>query len=65
MKMNDAELAEYLHLTPDEAAIVIPQITPSKRELYNRMKQFQTEAELWARGEGPPPAGVLLDFQKE
>jgi len=25
--MTDAELAEYLHLTPAEAAIVIPKLT--------------------------------------
>jgi hypothetical protein len=59
--MTDAELIEYLNLTPYQAAIIMPQITPEKRALYDRMRQVAHEAELWAAGAGPKPAGVLID----
>lgn len=62
--MNDAELAEYLHLTPAEAAIVIPKLTPEKRAVYDRMKQVEIEAALWAEGLGPKPTGVLIDTER-
>jgi hypothetical protein len=62
--MTDSELADYLHLTPEEAAIVIPKLTPARRELYARMRQIEVEAELWAAGFGPKPQGVLIDTQR-
>ena len=62
--MTDAELAEYLHLTPSEAAIVIPKLTPAKRAVYDRMKQVEIEAALWAEGLGPKPTGVLIDTER-
>jgi hypothetical protein len=61
--MTDAELTAYLHLTPEEAAIIIPKIMPAKRELYARMKAVEIEAALWAEGLGPKPHGVLLDTE--
>lgn len=63
--MNDQELADYLHLTPAEAAIVIPKITPAKRAVYDRMKQVEIEAALWVDGLGPKPEGVLLDTERD
>lgn len=62
--MTDAELADYLHLTPHEAAIVIPKLTPEKRAVYDRMKQVEIEAALWLGGLGPKPQGVLLDTER-
>lgn len=62
--MDDQQLAEYLHLTPAEAAIVIPKLTPERRAVYDRMKQIEVEAELWADGLGPKPAGVLIDTER-
>lgn len=62
--MTDTELAEYLHLTPAEAAIVIPKLTPEKRAVYDRMKQVEIEAALWADGLGPKPQGVLIDTER-
>lgn len=62
--MTDAELAEYLHLTPAEAAIVVPKLTPAKRAVYERMKQVEIEAALWAEGLGPKPQGVLIDTER-
>lgn len=62
--MNDTELAEYLHLTPAEAEIVIPKLTPQRRALYDRMKQVELESELWAAGVGPKPQGVLIDTER-
>jgi hypothetical protein len=62
--MNDAELAKYLHLSPEEAAIVIPKLTPARRAVYDRMKQVEIEAALWAEGLGPKPQGVLIDTER-
>lgn len=62
--MTDDELAEYLHLTPAEAAIVIPKLTPAKRAVYDRMKQVEVEATLWVEGLGPKPQGVLIDTER-
>jgi hypothetical protein len=62
--LTDAELTEYLHLTPAEAAIVIPRLTPARRAVYDRMKQVEIEAALWAEGLGPKPQGVLIDTER-
>lgn len=62
--MTDTELAEYLHLTPAEAAIVIPKLTSGKRAVYERMKQVEIEAALWSEGLGPKPQGVLIDTER-
>lgn len=62
--MTDAELTEFLHLSPEDAAIVLPQLSPERRALYARMKQVEIEANLWAAGVGPKPAGVLIDTER-
>jgi hypothetical protein len=62
--MTDAELTEYLHLTPAEAAIVIPKLTPDRRAVYDRMKQVEIDAALWAEGLGPKPRGVMIDTER-
>lgn len=62
--MTDSELAAYLHLTPEEAAIVIPKLTASHRAVYERMSQVEIEANLWLAGLGPKPSGVLLDTDR-
>jgi hypothetical protein len=62
--VTDAELAAYLHLTPAEADIVIPKLTPERRAVYDRMKQVEIEAALWVKGLGPKPTGILLDTER-
>lgn len=62
--MTDAELADYLHLSPEEAAIVLPQLTAERRAVYARMKQVELEAALWNEGLGPKPVGVLVDTER-
>jgi hypothetical protein len=62
--MTDEELTAYLHLTPAEAAIVLPKLTPERRALYARMKQVEVDAILWMQGLGPRPAGVLIDTER-
>lgn len=62
--MTDAELAEYLHLTPQKAAIALPRLAPERRAVYERMKQVEIEAALWSEGLGPKPQGVLLDTDR-
>lgn len=62
--MTDAELAEYLHLTPSEAQIVIPKLSVSRRALHDRMKQVEIAAALRSEGLGPKPQGVLIDTER-
>lgn len=62
--MTDQELAAYLHLSPADAAIVIPKLTTAQRAVYDRMKQVEIEAALWAEGLGPKPQGVLIDTER-
>lgn len=62
--MTDDELVAYLGLTPEQAPIVIPKITPDRRALYDRMREVEIEAELWVKGLGPKPTGVLLDTER-
>lgn len=62
--MTDEELTKYLHLTPVEAAIVIPKLTPERRAVYDRMASLETEIFLWENGLGPKPTGVLMDFPR-
>lgn len=63
--MSDEELAEWLHLTPAEAVIVIPKLTPQRRATYDRMKALETELFLWENGLGPKPQGILLDYDRK
>lgn len=63
--MTDSELAEYLHLTPAEAAIVIPKLTPQRHAVYDRMATLETEIFLWQNGLGPKPTNVLMDFPRK
>jgi hypothetical protein len=62
--MTDDELQEYLHLTPTEAMIVIPKLTPQRRAVYDRMKQVEIDVTLWTEGLGPKPQGVLIDTER-
>lgn len=62
--MSDEELAKYLHLTPSEAAIVIPKLTHNGA-VYDRMASLETEIFLWQNGLGPKPTNVLMDFPRK
>ena len=62
--MTDDELIKYLNLTLEEAAIVLPQMTPQRRSLYNRMAEVEAEVALWSHGLGPKPTGVLIDVDR-
>lgn len=62
--MTDEELAKWLNLTPEEAVIVIPKLTPSRRAVYAHMRKVEVDAALWAEGLGPKPPGVLIDTER-
>lgn len=59
--MTDAELQRFLCLSDEEAANVIPKLSPERRATYRRMSEVAIEAELWLQGLGPKPEGVLID----
>ncbi len=61
--MTDAELTEYLHLTPDEASVIIPKLSAQKRASFERMRQFEVDWNLHLQG-GPRPTGVLIDTER-
>lgn len=58
--MSDAELGAFLGLTPAEAVIAVPKITPEKRALYERMADVYLELQLWEACLGPKPQGVIV-----
>jgi hypothetical protein len=67
MPMDDDELAKYLgiaDIAPEKRAKFIASIPPERRRLYERMKQVEIEAALWAQGLGPKPQGVLIDTER-
>lgn len=59
-KLTDAELTEFLALTPEEAAIIFAKITPEKRAVWERMAEVYGEIVLWEAGVGRKPSGVIL-----
>jgi hypothetical protein len=63
--MTDEQLTAYLHLTPAEAEIVIPKLSPQRRATYERMASLETEIFLWQNGLGPKPSNVLMDFPRK
>lgn len=63
--MTDAELADFLCLSPDEAAIIVPRLTPKKCALYRRMAEVEGEIMLWQAGVGKMPEGVILCGRKQ
>lgn len=62
--MTDADLAKYLHLSPSDAAIVIPKLSDGRRRAYDRMQQIEIQAALWMEGLGPKPQGALIDTDR-
>jgi hypothetical protein len=63
--MTDEELIKYLGIENEPKALkAIGMFTPERRALYDRMKQVELEAELWAVGLGPKPQGVLIDTER-
>lgn len=62
--MTDAELADYLHLTPTDAAVIIPKLTPEQRETYEAMLKVEVDWNLHLQG-GPRPAGALIDSEQD
>ena len=62
--MTDDELATGMHLSADEAAIIIPKLTPEKRAAYERMIKFADDWNLYAAGFGPRPTGALVDTER-
>jgi len=62
--MTDIELAEYLHLSPADAAIVISKLSLQQRAAYETLRQVEIDIFRWQQGIGPKPTGVLLDFDR-
>lgn len=53
--MNDPDLAAFLGLNEEEAAIILPRLTPAERAIYERLSVV--EAQLAA---GIAPKGVIV-----
>ena len=58
--LTDQELAEFMALTPEEAARIIPNLMPLKRATYERMAQLCDDIALWQSGAGPKPDYAIL-----
>ncbi len=53
--MDDASLQVYLNLSDDEAAAIIPALTPERRALYDRMAEVELDLNM-----GVTPPGVIV-----
>lgn len=63
--MTDDELIKYLGIENEPNALkAIGLFTPERRAVFDRMKQVEIEATLWAEGLGPKPKGVLIDTER-
>lgn len=60
--MTDEQLAQYLNIQDwpnwQEA---ITAISPERRASFERMAQLEIEIDLWSKGLGPKPKGVLIN----
>jgi hypothetical protein len=60
--MTDEQLAQYLNIRDwpnwQEAVTAIPAV---RRATFERMATLETEIDLWSKGLGPKPTGVLVD----
>lgn len=54
MAMNDEQLAAFIGVTMEQLPLL--KITPEKRAVYDKM----FEVELWDKGLGPLPEGVIV-----
>lgn len=60
--MTDDQLAQYLGIADQPGwRRAIDTIPASRRLVYERMATLETEIELWQKGLGPKPKGVLVD----
>lgn len=50
--MDDVSLAVFLGLTDEEAAIIVPKITPEKRAVYERMASVEIDLNMDVVPEG-------------
>lgn len=58
--MTDQEFAERLGLSADEAAKIIPMMTPERRAALEQIAGLAMEIHLWEAGLGPKPTGAIL-----
>lgn len=62
--MTDEQMAEYLGLKGHpKALMVVRNLSPERRALYERMAGVEIEIELYEAGLAPRPKGVLLDYR--
>ena len=59
--MTDQELEVYLGIAGKKgAAKIIADLSPSERAVWEDMARVEAELELWQKGLGPKPKGVII-----
>lgn len=58
--MDDSDLAAGMGLKPEEAAIILPRLSPERRAAYKRLISLADELNLWSAGLGPKPQGAIV-----
>lgn len=53
--MTDADLAAFLNLSDEDAAIIIPKLEPAKRATFERMAEVVVDLNM-----GVVPPGVIV-----
>jgi hypothetical protein len=64
-KLPDIELADFLGLNADEAAKILPNLTPEKRAAYEHMHDKYMQIMLWEEGVAPFPDGAIVDGPRQ
>lgn len=63
--MTDEQLANELNLSAEEAAIIIPKLTPEKRAIYEKLCETATDLVLWQQGVSPKPKGIIVLWDRK
>lgn len=63
--MTDEELAKFLGLTPAQAPLHLPKVTPEDRAVYEQMRAVELLCPLWQSGVEPYPSDVSVNRGRE
>jgi hypothetical protein len=58
--MTDDDLTKFLGLTPAEAEVILPTLTQSLRQTYERLHDAEMAIRLWQQGVAPLPKGIIV-----
>jgi hypothetical protein len=58
--LDDAEAAEFMGLTPEQAAVILPKLPQRYRDMVDTMADAERRLLLWQKGLGPRPTDMII-----